>query len=60
MPTGDAESAAVWRREEIMLKVGDEAPLFVAPGSDGDVDLGRLLKDGAVVLYFFPRALTPG
>jgi peroxiredoxin len=43
-----------------MLGVGDKAPLFAAAGSDGEVDLGRLLENGAVVLYFFPRALTPG
>ena len=43
-----------------MLAVGDRAPLFVAPGSDGDVDLGALLKEGPVVLYFFPKAFTPG
>ena len=43
-----------------MLAVGDKGPLFVAPGSDGDVDLGALLASGPVVLYFFPRALTPG
>lgn len=44
----------------MMLAVGDRAPLFVAPGSGGDVDLGALLESGPVVLYFFPRALTPG
>jgi peroxiredoxin len=43
-----------------MLGVGDKAPLFTAPGSDGEVDLGVLLNDRPVVLYFFPRALTPG
>lgn len=43
-----------------MLEVGDRAPLFVAPGTDGDIDLGALLEEGPVVLYFFPRALTPG
>ena len=43
-----------------MLAVGDKAPLFVTPGSDGQVDLGALLKERPVVLYFFPRALTPG
>jgi peroxiredoxin len=43
-----------------MLAVGDRAPLFVAPGSDGEVDLGALLKTRPVVLYFFPRAMTPG
>jgi peroxiredoxin len=43
-----------------MLAVGDKAPIFVAPGSDGEVDLGAFLKEKPVVLYFFPRALTPG
>lgn len=43
-----------------MIAAGDRAPLFTAPGSDGEVDLSALLTDGPVVLYFFPRALTPG
>jgi peroxiredoxin len=43
-----------------MLTVGEKAPDFTAPGSDGDVHLGALLKEKPVVLYFFPRALTPG
>ena len=43
-----------------MLAVGDKAPLFVAPDSDGEVDLGALLQEKPVVLYFFPRALTGG
>ena len=43
-----------------MLAVGERAPLFVVPGSDGEVDLGALLRENPVVLYFFPRALTPG
>lgn len=43
-----------------MLAVGERAPLFVAPGSDGEVDLEGLLKSGPVVLYFFPRAMSPG
>ena len=43
-----------------MLTTGEKAPLFVAPGSDGEVDLGALLKAKPVVLYFFPRALTGG
>jgi peroxiredoxin len=45
---------------EAVLGVGDKAPLFVARGSDGEVDLGALLAEKPVVLYFFPRALTPG
>ena len=43
-----------------MLAVGDKAPLFVAPGSDGNVNLAALLREKPVVLYFFPRALTGG
>jgi len=43
-----------------MLKVGDKAPFFVARGTDGEVDLAALLREGPVVLYFFPRAFTPG
>ena len=43
-----------------MLAVGDKAPLFVAPGTEGEVSLAALLTKGPVVLYFFPRAMTPG
>lgn len=43
-----------------MLAVGDRAPLFAASGTDGDLDLGALLREGPVVLYFFPRAFTSG
>jgi hypothetical protein len=43
-----------------MLKVGDKAPIFVAAGTDGDVDLSALLAVGPVVLYFFPKAFTSG
>ena len=43
-----------------MLAVGDKAPLFVAQGTSGEVDLAAMLKEGPVVLYFFPRAMTGG
>ena len=43
-----------------MLKIGDKAPAFVAPGTGGEVDLANLLAQGPLVLYFFPRAFTPG
>lgn len=43
-----------------MIGIGHKAPLFVAPGTDGEVDLGMLLQEGPVVLYFFPKAFTPG
>ena len=43
-----------------MLKAGEKAPMFALPGTGGEVDLERLLESGPVVLYFFPRAMTPG
>lgn len=43
-----------------MLAVGDKAPAFTAAGAEGTVDFSRLLQLGPTVLYFFPRAMTPG
>jgi peroxiredoxin len=43
-----------------MLAVGDKAPLFVAQGTSGEIALAGLLRESPVVLYFFPRAMTPG
>jgi AhpC/TSA family protein len=47
--------------EEIdMVKVGDVAPSFKAKNHKGqDVELGKL-KGKTVVLWFYPRADTPG
>ena len=43
-----------------MIQAGIEAPLFKAAGTQGEVDLAALLARGPVVLYFFPKANTPG
>ena len=43
-----------------MIAIGEKAPLFKMAGTDGPVDLGALLQQGPVVLYFFPKAFTPG
>lgn len=43
-----------------MIAKGQAAPLFVAPGTEGEVDVASLLAEGPVVLYFFPKAFTPG
>jgi peroxiredoxin Q/BCP len=44
------------------LTVGAAAPQFTAPGAEAGkpatVDLSALLKQGPVVLYFFPSAFT--
>ncbi|MEJ2515199.1 MAG: peroxiredoxin [Gammaproteobacteria bacterium] len=44
-----------------MLQKGDRAPDFTLPDQDGNaVSLKGLLKDGPVVLYFYPADFTPG
>ena len=46
------------------LKVGDAAPSFKTPaavaGKAFDFDMTAVLKQGPVVLYFFPKAFTQG
>jgi peroxiredoxin len=42
-------------------KVGDVAPDFSAKDTDGStVTLSTMLKEGPVILAFFPKAFTPG
>jgi len=43
------------------IKVGDRAPDFTLPDTEGgQVTLSRLLEKGPVILFFFPKAFTPG
>jgi peroxiredoxin Q/BCP len=43
------------------IKVGDRAPGFTLPDTEGrQVTLSRLLEAGPVILFFFPKAFTPG
>ena len=43
-----------------MIEAGTEAPDFTLPNQDGeDVTLSSL-RGGPVVLYFYPKADTPG
>ena len=43
------------------LKVGDKAPEFTLPDTDGrPVTLSQLRAAGPVILAFFPKAFTPG
>ena len=43
------------------IKVGDTAPDFTLIDTEGQsVTLSRLLQDGPVILYFFPKAFTSG
>ena len=44
-----------------MLATGTIAPDFVLPDDGGtDVSLADLLKDGPLILYFYPADFTPG
>ncbi len=43
------------------IKVGDRAPDFTLPDTGGGrVTLSKLLEKGPVILFFFPKAFTPG
>jgi peroxiredoxin Q/BCP len=43
------------------LKAGDKAPLFKLADQNGDiVELAELLKENKVLVYFYPKASTPG
>ena len=58
-----ATLGAVAQDEEakVELKVGDEAPDFKLPGSDGeDYTLKQFKGKKPVVLAFFPKAFTGG
>lgn len=44
-----------------MLKPGSTAPEFTARDSSGEeVSLSSLLRDGPLILYFYPADFTPG
>ena len=43
-----------------MLAVGSKAPDFTMPDQDGNVVSLSELKGQKVVLWFFPKANTPG
>jgi peroxiredoxin Q/BCP len=44
-----------------MIEAGDKAPEFTLPNQDGEqVSLSDLLGSGSLVLFFYPKADTPG
>ena len=44
-----------------MLTIGARAPEFTLPDADGQpTSLSNLLRDGLVILYFYPADFTPG
>jgi hypothetical protein len=50
-----------WGQQVVELKVGDAAPAFSLPGSDGKThQLSDHLGQRAIVLAWFPKAFTGG
>ena len=47
-------------RTDPMLEAGEQAPDFTLPDQDGDERRSRSCRGETVVLYFYPRADTPG
>jgi peroxiredoxin len=43
-----------------MIQAGAKAPLIKVSSTRGDLDLGRLISQRPTVIYFFPKAFTPG
>jgi peroxiredoxin Q/BCP len=44
-----------------MLQAGTQAPDFTLPDHDGkQVSLSTMLRDGPLILYFYPADFTPG
>lgn len=55
-----AVAFAVGQQDSVELKVGDAAPAFSLPGSDGTTHTLAASAGRAVVLAWFPRAFTGG
>ena len=54
-------ASAAFAQAPVELKVGDMAPAFSAPGSDGKTHtLAESRGKQAVVLAWFPKAFTAG
>ncbi|MCW8092418.1 thioredoxin-dependent thiol peroxidase [Alteromonas sp. ASW11-130] len=44
----------------ITLQAGDKAPSFTLPDQNGDMVSLEKLKQNKVLVYFYPKAMTPG
>ena len=56
----DINAAGGINGEMLKLEVGDDAPAFELPGTDGNTHSLAQYKGTAVVLAWFPKAFTGG
>ena len=54
------ESPNIQNTEVIMLNVGDTAPDFSLPDQDGNIFSLKAQRGKKVLVWFFPKASTPG
>jgi peroxiredoxin len=57
---GATVAANLLAAKAVDLKVGDKAPAFTAPSTEGEIELGQSLQKGSVVLALYPADFTPG
>lgn len=57
---GVAAASVAGQQAPMELKVGDQAPAFSLPGTDGATHSLSGYKGRAVVLAWFPKAFTGG
>ena len=56
----DGDKIVHLRRRVLMLKEGDQAPGFTLPSDDGSEISLKDFRGRHVVLFFYPKASTPG
>jgi hypothetical protein len=57
---GATVAANLLAAKPVDLHVGDTAPAFSAISTKGEIELGRSLQKGPVVLALYPADFTPG
>jgi len=50
----------ITQKANYMLKVGDKAPSFEAPDENGEIIRLKDFEGKKLVLYFYPKDMTPG
>jgi len=57
---GAVAVTSLLKSKAVALQVGDVAPGFIAPSTEGKIELRRIVEKGPVVLALYPADFTPG